>query len=369
MTTDPRQKIFFVLPSFAAGGAERVLITLMNGLNRERYAPTLVSLKRDGALRALVAADIPVIAPYDFRKVSWSIPFLTWLWRTKKPDIVMSTMAHMNFAVLLTRFFMPRKTRVFVREAITPSYMDGMTNHPALVRWLYRLLYPLADTIICPADIIIDQFKSLVRLHTNRFALLYNPVDVEKITRQIPAAANKETSIIHFVCAGRLHPQKGFDRLIESLAVAKIPFDWRLDIWGEGDKHAALSALIGRHGLNGRVFLRGYTGNPWAEMAQADAFLLPSRYEGLPNVALESLTVGTPVIAMNSAGGIHEIAALATPGTVTVCGSMDEFIAAAARVTPKNERRGNLLPPTFHPDSVMRRFEEILSAHTTHRRA
>lgn len=368
MDHDRRQKIFFVLPSFAAGGAERVLITLMNGLNRERYAPTLISLKRDGALRPLVAPDIPVIAPYNFRKVSWSVPFLGWLWRAKKPDIVISTMAHMNFAVLLSCIFMPRRTKVLVREAITPSYMDGMTNHPTLVRWLYRLLYPRADTIICPADIIIDQFKSLVRLHTDRFALLYNPVDVEKITRQISADANKDTSIIHFVCAGRLHPQKGFDRLIESLATAQLPFGWRLDIWGEGDKYAALSALIDRHGLNGRVFLNGYTSNPWAEMAKADAFLLPSRYEGLPNVALESLTVGTPVIAMNSAGGIHEIAALATPGAITLCGSMDEFTSALARVKPKNQERKNLLPVIFHPGSVMRRFEEILSADTTRKR-
>lgn len=359
-----QKKICFILPTFAAGGAERVLITLMNGLNRGRYRPVLICLCPEGPLRSLVAADTRILTPKKPTKVLHALTFLIRTWRSEKPDIVVSTLAHMNFGVLLTKMFLPRGTKVFVREAITPSYMDGMTRHPALIKLFYRLLYPLADMIISPAQIIIDQFRAGVKPRTDRFTLLYNPVDIVKITRALPTPT-PPAGPVRFVCAGRLHPQKGFDLLIDALARATLPFDWRVDIWGEGAEENSLRTQIAARNLSARVFINGFTDNPWAEMAKADAFLLPSRYEGLPNVALESLFVGTPVIAMHSAGGIQEISTLSAPDAVTVCSDMDEFVHVMSHISRGKGPRTPLLPATFYPDAVMRRFEEILSSGNT----
>jgi glycosyltransferase involved in cell wall biosynthesis len=356
---ETKHKIIFILPSFSAGGAERVLISLMNGLNRGKFSPEFICLKREGSLRPLIAPDIPVHAPFNFPKVMFSLPYLWWMiWRLQ-PGTVISTMAHMNFALLIVRFFLPRRIKFIVREAITPSYMRGMTRYPALIEWLYRALYPSADIVICPAQLIIDEFKTLTGLKPKRFELLYNPVQLDRIREHLPASAPSD--VHQFICAGRLHSQKGYARLISALADATFAFEWRLDIWGNGDERDNLQTLIQKKGLDHRVFLRGFTDQPWPEMAQADAFLLPSLYEGLPNVALESLAVGTPVIAMNSAGGIAEIASAASPGHVVVCPNMNDFIHTMAQVMKKKQYGENFLPRRFHPDHVMAEFEKTLS--------
>ncbi len=357
---DQRKKVVFTLPSFSAGGAERVLITLMNGLDRARYAPELVCLYSEGPLRALVAKDVPVHAPYNFSKVLYALP---WLWMTllkRKPSMVVSTMAHMNFAVLLVRPFIPARLKVVVREAITPTYLIETRKEGWLVRALYRALYPRAWRVICPAQKIIDEFADAVDIKTDNFALLYNPVNVDKIRAITPSAANDGR--VHFICAGRLHPQKGFDRLIESLPFLNMNYPWHVTIMGEGDEHRHLADLIKTHKLEDKVTLKGFTADPWPHIGAADCFLLPSRHEGLPNVALESLCVGTPVISMREAGGIGEIAALAGPRNVTLCDTMADFIAAMETVRPMAgaQPRESLLPDTFHPDTVQKNFTRIL---------
>lgn len=358
--TAGRTRVVFTLPSFAAGGAERVLITLMNGLDRTRFSPELVCLYSNGPLRDLVAGDIPVTAPYNFSKVIYSLPFLWLTLLRKRPDMVVSTMAHMNFAVLLVTPFIPARIRVIVREAITPTFLINTRKEGKLIRTLYRLLYPRARRVICPAQRIIDEFKDAVDVRTGNFKLLYNPVNIDKIRALPPVAANDAG--VHFICVGRLHPQKGFDRLIESLPFLNMNYPWRLTILGDGDQYQDLKQLIEKHGLHNKITLKGYTADPWPHVAGADCFLLPSRHEGLPNVALESLCVGTPVIAMREAGGITEIATLAGPKAVTLCDAMADFIAAMETVRPAatTSMRDSLLPDTFHPATVQKNFTAIL---------
>lgn len=357
------RKILFCLPTFSAGGAERVLITLMNGLDRAQYAPELVCLCKDGPLRDLVAADIPINADYNHKKILFGLPYLSLTWLRKKPDIVVSTMAHMNFAILLTRPFMPWKCKVIVREAITPSFLTQRPKDGKIIKILYRLLYPCASQVISPAQCIIDEFESHVGMRTDNFSLLYNPVNISKIRQTAPTPANDQT--IRFVCAGRLHSQKGFDRLIESLPFLNMNRPWHVTILGEGEEHAALQSLIDKHKLQDKVTLAGFTAQPWPQIGSADCFLLPSRHEGLPNVALESLCVGTPVISMREAGGIGEIARHAAHGHVTLCDTMADFVAAMESVMPlkhDGSLRQSLLPTIFHPESVEQRFNEILQA-------
>lgn len=352
-------KTVFILPSFSAGGAERVLIMLMNGLDREKFAPEMICLNKGGALRDLVAADIPVHTGDNFTSVRRGLPWLLRTLRRLRPAVAVSTMAHMNFGLLLLRPFLPGSTRIVVREAITPDYFDDHRSR-MLIHGLYRALYPFAQTVVCPAQCIIDAFTPMKGMKTGNFRLLYNPVNVATV--RVPAESPRTDSALRFVCAGRLHRQKGYDRLIEGLKNFAAPHGWTLTIYGEGEERAALQAQIDAAGLTGRVTLAGFNAAPWREMAAADCFLLPSRHEGLPNVALEALCTGTPVIAMREAGGIAEIAALAAPGAVTLCGTVGEMIAAMEKVTPagRGAPKESLLPALFEPANVMHKFENIL---------
>jgi glycosyltransferase involved in cell wall biosynthesis len=110
------------------------------------------------------------------------------------------------------------------------------------------------------------------------------------------------------VAAGRLVPQKGFDLLIESFAQVASGYPaWNLTIYGEGPDRVALESTIRHRGLIGRVTLPGLCNDMRAAFRQASLFVLPSRFEGYPNVLLEALASGCPVIAADCPGGCKEI--------------------------------------------------------------
>jgi glycosyltransferase involved in cell wall biosynthesis len=357
-----KQRILFILPAMSAGGAERVLITLANHLPQDLFDRHFLSVAPDGPMRSWLYDDIP-FETLDVKNVRYALPKLYKAIKRIQPDIVISTMAHMNYALLLLRPLFPQM-RLIVREAITPSYFFSKNAFSPLLKLFYKGLYPQADLVISPAQAIIDEFQTLVGLPLTRQALLYNPVDAERI--RAPKVANivndDRRHTVHFVCAGRLHPQKGFDRLIESLPWLRHDQAWELTILGDGEERPYLEQLIKANGLEDKVKLAGHLSQPWPIIAAADCFLLPSRFEGLPNVVLEALTVGTPVIATHESGGIAEIAARAPQGAVTVVQDMPGFIHAMEKISanPSVSYRPTLLPQEFALNNVVQRFTRLL---------
>lgn len=359
------KKIVFILPSLDAGGAERVLITLMNKIDRTRFTPEFISLRPKGPLKSLIDTDIKINNIGNFSKVYFGlIPLLIKL-REIKPDIAITTMAQMNFALILMKPFLPKDTRLIIREAITPSFILNTMKIGWLVKILYKILYPHADLVISPSQRIIDEFKDLLQADISHHKLLYNPVNTDIIRATPLALENKDEGrdkTVHFVCAGRLHPQKGFDRLINALPFFKCNYNWKLTILGGGSEHKYLSSLIEKHKLKNNIFLHGFTETPWSEMGSADCFLLPSRFEGLPNVVLESLCVGTPVIATDSSGGIHEIKNLSNKGDIVTVETMPKFIDAMQKIKPNptDSYRDSLLPDNFQMEKTIPRFMDML---------
>lgn len=358
------KKIVFVLPSLVAGGAERVLISLMNGLDRKKYAPEMIVLNDSGPLRDWIAPDIPYhpLGNYSVKNSLWKL--LKTL-NTIQPDVIMSTMAHMNYAVLLIRPFLKKKARVIVREACTPQSIIDDQRHKTIVKSAYKSLYPTADMVISPASLIIEEFEKNLKMDTSNHALLHNPVHIDRIRREetfLQKVDEDRSNTVNFICAGRLHYQKGFDRLIQSLPKLSSNQNWHLTILGVGKERENLEQLIRQYGFDDKVSMPGLSRNPWPHIGAADAFLLPSRWEGLPNVVLESLSVGTPVISMHEAGGIAEIARLSEPGAVKVASTMDEFInyMEEVRPMPSSFYRPSLLPGYFEYDAVMQRFQDLI---------
>jgi glycosyltransferase involved in cell wall biosynthesis len=279
-----------------------------------------------------------------------------------QPAVIVSNMAAMNFNVLLAQRFLKKKPRIIIREAVTPSSIIHSQRLPGMVRTAYKNLYPRADRVLAPAQMIIDEFKNDLGMDISKFHVLYNPVDTKKLNAAWNVSTDISTQSLHFVAAGRLHAQKGFDRLITALPEFKPAHDWRLTIYGEGGERKTLQDQIKALGLENKVTLAGLVDEPWPMYAAADAFLLPSRWEGLPNVALESLALGTPVIAMREAGGIHEIARLAAPEHIRIAHDMKDFIKCMEAVTPNAARgtRASLLPKEFYLDAIIEKFERFL---------
>lgn len=353
------KRIVFVLPSFAGGGAERVALTLAGALERARFAPEIVVLDGAGPLEAAVAPGLPV---HDLhrRRLRGALPALARILRGLGPAVVVSTLGHVNLALLALRPWLAAGTRIVVREANTPSMSLAAQPWPRLFRTGTRLLYPRADAILCPSHLIAEELARDFAVPKARLHLIPNPVDVDAIRAAAAPPRREPGAGARFVASGRLTHQKGFDRLIE--AMAAMPEDARLAILGTGPRAADLRARAAARGVEGRVALPGFAADPWSLYAGADAFLLPSRWEGMANAALEALACGTPVIATPEAGGIAEVAGDAPPGAVTLAAAGRPFAEAMAgvRAGPPSAPRPSLLPERFALAAAVGEFAQAL---------
>lgn len=202
----------------------------------------------------------------------------------------------------------------------------------------------------------------------NRLTVMANPVDSAGLRRDAARnTAEISGGVPRFMAAGRLVPQKGLDRLIPLFS--DMPADAHLTIFGEGPEKERLMAIVAEAGLSSRITFAGFKPSLAADYAAADAFLMPSRWKGMPNAALEALCCGTRVIATAESGGIAEVAANAPAGAVTVCDDWDafrdalrDFAASASRKTAADTMsvRPSLLPACYQRETVQKKFMSAL---------
>lgn len=365
MTRSPLH-IQFVLPSFAGGGAERVALTLLRNLHSADFSPSLLAMDGTGPLAALVPDEVAVTNLRTPRLRRAIFPLVATIRKTQ-PDFLISTLGYVNLALLAARPFLPRQTKIIVREANMPSLSLPNASHPALLRAGYRHLYHRADTVICTSSQMMDEMARDFSVPSEKLFLIPNPVDdtlVRTAATPIKRAGGKG---LRLVAAGRLTRQKGFDRLIEMMP--SLDRSTYLTILGEGPERAALETQVINLDLSERVMFVGFHENPWAFYAGADAFVMASRWEGLPNAALEALACGTPVIATPQSGGIAEISFLAPSGAVTIAEAEEPFIAALKELSPSpppiSSLRTSLLPDRYRTPIVVAAVQGLLARLST----
>jgi len=350
--------VAFVLPSFAGGGAQKVLLTLAARLDRSVYRPTLYVFDARGPWRTLVAPNLRLVITNKSRLREALFGVMRAL-RADRPDIVVSTMTYVNVGMLLIKPLL-RGARIVLREANTSRRVaDGVLAN-FFFKLSYRWLYRCADLVICPARYMADELAADHKIDASRIAVLPNPLDEEGLRVMAKSPRRRAGEGRCFVAVGRLTSQKGYERLLNDFA--QLPHDSNLLIFGEGELRAKLERQIGVLGLGKCVVLAGFDPNPAPWIAGADALLLPSLWEGLPNVALEALACGTPVIATPEAGAIDEIAEGAPAGAVTIAASGRGFVDAMSAVKPnKNvDIRTSLLPDIYKLPRSLARFDELL---------
>lgn len=192
----------------------------------------------------------------------------------------------------------PAKRKV---EWIHNNVYEVWKNEPKFrVLWHFmKGKFARFDEFVGVSEGVVEPFCSMTKIRDKKIYVIPNCIDVTEI-RQLSEAASLEyfdPGKIHFVTAGRLCYQKGFDLLLEAFsgACAKRP---ELELWmlGDGPSRSKLAALSERLGIQEKVHLVGATENPYRFMAQADAFVLCSRYEGQGMVLWEAKAVGIPIL-------------------------------------------------------------------------
>ena len=334
------------------------MLKLANSLDKNRFEISIIVFEETGPLRIEVNSDIPVCNLNRRRLREALLPVRRTL-RKQSPDIVVTTMGYLNLSVLLVCRFGFTDTRFIIREANEPEATLRAIRFPRLGRFFYKVLYPRAASVICPSQAIMDNLIDEFEIPSNQVQVMWNPVDVFEIRERALKAVRPWDGVV-YVASGRLTEQKGFDLLLKMFA--KLQNGAQLKILGDGPLDSSLREQAKRLSISDRVQFLGFQENPWSHYAAADAFVMPSRWEGMPNAALEALACGTPVIATPEAGGLIEVSKKAPTGAVHIAAAGEPFTKAMSYVDPCSDvkPRPSLLPEEFCLLSVSRAFQNLL---------
>lgn len=281
-------RLGFVLPHLRPGGAERCVINWLRALDRDRFAPVLLLKRVEGAFLELLPADVTPIALGGARAAL--LPAAIGAALSKhRVDVAYSATNAMNLALMAAR----TGARRIVSEHTPPGAYLAEAKLPTMRRLAMRRYYPRADAVAVPTGAIGDE---LVRVLGTALATAVIP---NPIVEGAPLPRTMQEGPLRILAAGRLVQAKGFDTLIDALALLERPFT--ADIHGDGPLRVELQGRIDAAGLADRVRLRGY-GDLAPAIAAADLFVLSSRREGFGNVIVEAMAGGLPVLATRTPG-------------------------------------------------------------------
>lgn len=312
-------RVLYCTDFLMSGGVERHVADLATGLDRSRFSPQVICLYGERAGRSLQflphlqAAHVPV----EVFDLGWgfidklrgliSIIRATWQFR---PHIFHALNYHSNMLARLARPFMPLNVKLLgVQQtgALTPKQL----LYERLSWWLCARIVAVSPAL---KQLLIEQ----AGIPARKMECIFNGVDVEKFAK-IPVSNLRgelapEAKRV-FVSLGRIAPEKAPELLAQAVSVLRsqnqLPDDVRFLLFGEQlypKTQAEIDAIVEKNGL--RTVFRQFPSTPHPEAVYhaADVTVLPSLYEGMSHVALESLAARKPVIiseAANAAGVIE----------------------------------------------------------------
>jgi glycosyltransferase involved in cell wall biosynthesis len=250
---------------------------------------------RGGMFHRVLRSCPSVLAPRVDRSsralTLWSDVMLARALRRREPGVLMGTRAGLNMIVA------DAAPPGFVK--VGQEHMNLASHKPALRRAIQRRYHGL-DALVVLTEGDRDGYQDA----------LGDSVRVTCIPNAVPHGGGPRSPLTAttVLAAGRLTPQKGFDRLIPAFAqaVERHP-DWQLRICGRGPLRSRLKALVAEYGVEANVTLPGPSSDIWTEMDNASIFVVSSRFEGFPMVLLEAMAKGLPIVSFDCPTGPREV--------------------------------------------------------------
>lgn len=293
--------ITFIIPSLIPGGAERILSFVAKKIDKEKFNPTLLVI---GFEKNTVydLDDLHVIYLNKSRVIKSIFSIISYF-RKEKPQIVLSSIFHLNTLIAFLSIFFP-KIKFIAREA---NVLTALAKHgPASKFNVHKILivkaYKLIDCLICQSNDMQQDMVNNFGLSIDKTVLINNPIT----SNNKPKTSKRDiTKPLKIITVGRLSKEKGHRRIIEVLA--KVPFPFHYYLIGDGIEKDKLFALIQEKEMEKCITHIPYTKDVDRFLRKSDIFLQGSYSEGFPNALIESCVVGTPIVAFNAPGGIDEI--------------------------------------------------------------
>lgn len=334
-------KILFVIDHLGAGGAEQQFVHIVNNVDAEKQ----VYLTEDKGVRMSdIDNSISVSGGHGKRTPFRSIGGLKNRIDEYKPDIVHSFLMYSCFITALTLGFSRHKPRFIAQEFSPPGEILKEVKFPALKKLLLSFTYKNADKVVTIARAVMESFTAdgFVK-DRNKLAFVHDGLDIEQYTALeektlLKGKLELSGNISHIAFVGSLVKRKGVDVLVKAFRNIRRQ-DIRLLIVGDGPLR---KELIPSASGDPRIEFLGYKKNGIEYIKASDVFVLPSVYEGLPNVIIEAMAVGTPVIASN-VSGIPELIEDGVNGLLVKPGDPEGLGNAIIRLLDDGDLREKLI--------------------------
>ena len=213
----------------------------------------------------------------------------------------LSFLTRANYINILSNIFIKHKTIVNERAMPSLQYSHGLNGK--INRFLIKSLYSKANLCLSNSHGNMKDLKD--NFNVTNLAYIHNPFNLEMIETMSKKEIEIEKKRFTFVTVGRLDKGKNHKLIIDAIK------DIDADLWiiGDGELKEEIQSYIKQHNLNHKVYLLGKKENPFAYIFKADCFVFASNHEGFPNVLVEALACGLPIISTDCLSGPREILA------------------------------------------------------------
>ncbi len=317
---DKKKKILIRIGSLRHGGAEKVLVTFLKNLPKDKYEIDLLLNLYSGKYLSKVPGwinvlylnkgemittnrlrDLPVKAfRVIYQRVLKTFPSLLYqfILKGKKYDIEFAAIHGMRDEILNSPLKSSKKL-IWIHNDLKKTELYNYTDEE------FQKFFGF-DKIMVISEKIQQDFEILAKIEQekNKIVRIYNPLDTEEIIAMSEVGSWKsEDEIPVFISVGTVFPQKGFDRLLKiHRRLLDEGFNHKIQILGDGYDFENIKKLQQDLGIAETSTLFGFTDNPYPFIKNADFYILSSRYEGFPTVLFEAITLKKKIIATDVSG-------------------------------------------------------------------
>ncbi len=342
------------MPSIEGGGVEKNLFIITNYLSKKLNNIKIITA--DKKFKKNFDSNLEVICPksFDLKKSSRRKKYIICLFilyqifLKNKNYVVFAFQANLYCTILCKLFGI----KVIVRSNSSPS---GWSKN-FFKKYLYNKLLNLTDKVIVNSYDFKRQFKKFFSINAH---CIYNPLNKNEIIKKSKVKIQfpfftKKNNTLKIINVGRFTDQKDHLTLLKSINLIKDKINFRLLIIGRGINKKEMINYVKNNNLKNKVRFMNFQSNPFKFIKLADLFVLSSRYEGLPNVLLEAITLKKFVISTNCPTGPREILINGQGGELV---RVEDYKGLAKKILFFNSNKKQLSKKINIANKALKRFD------------